>query len=315
MRKSALLVLGLAIACGLPAQAEDFVIQSFDRTGNLTFNEISNATKYRIEWASTPNGPWSNWVSLSSLDSIASRGTGSVTVVVPMCYRVVGELTTNLLRLNIDAEDQESPIITIRDGHFGPVLMQSPISSNLMLFTSLLTNGQHYIYFESPGYAKQWRSINITNGFPTPNLQNVTLYKKRYVVMSYAFNTLGSTNVSPGAIGVETGRYAVVHWGDLPHFSEDWQVWQRSQTSLWGSTPYLDWHRYTPQNGFIVSALPYSEITEVPAEGYTTMEPRADPGLVLLCRISSYTSAKAGYGKVLVENIFTNPPPGIEVRE
>jgi hypothetical protein len=232
-----------------------------------------------------------------------------------MCYRVVAERATNILGFNIDAEDQQTPTITIRDGHGGPVLMQTAISTNLLLHTSSLTNGQHYIYLEAEGYAKQWRKINVTNGVPTPNLVNVTLYQKRYVVMSYAFNLLGSTNVTPGSVGVETGRYAVAHWGTLPHFGEDWQVWQRSSSSLWGPTPYLDWHSYGASNGFIASAVPFDEITEVPAEGYSTFEPRADPGLVLLCRIYTDTPSRAGYGKILVENVFTNPPPGIEVRE
>jgi len=54
---------------------------------------------------------------------------------------------------------------------------------------------------------------------------------------------------------------------------------------------------------------------QAPVTGYSNVTVRADSGLVLLCRISSYTPAKAGYGKILVENIFTNPPPGIEIRE
>ena len=77
-------------ACGM-AGAEDFKIQSFNGTGQLTFNEISTATVYRVEWAPTPSGPWTN--SWDALAAIAATGSGSVTCSVPMCYRVVATVT------------------------------------------------------------------------------------------------------------------------------------------------------------------------------------------------------------------------------
>ncbi len=69
---------------------DNFVIQSFDGTGRLTFNELPTAKKYRVEWAPTPSGPWSStWASLAD---ISAYGSGIVTCSVPMVYRVVAVL-------------------------------------------------------------------------------------------------------------------------------------------------------------------------------------------------------------------------------
>lgn len=77
----------LALGVTMAGRAEEFAIQSFDRMGRLTFNEIGGAVGYRVEWASTPGGPWTN--SLAALASIASVGDGSIACSVPMCYRVI----------------------------------------------------------------------------------------------------------------------------------------------------------------------------------------------------------------------------------
>ena len=73
------------------AQAEGLMIQSFEGTGTLVFNELSTAAVYRVEWAPTPAGPWTNFTGAAGarLDSIIATGSGSVTCSVPMCYRVV----------------------------------------------------------------------------------------------------------------------------------------------------------------------------------------------------------------------------------
>jgi formylglycine-generating enzyme required for sulfatase activity len=78
------------------SQAEDLRIQSFDGTGQLTFNTTDNATNYRVEWASSPAGPWTNFAEASAkLDSIP--GSGIVTCSVPMCYRVVASAADYLV--------------------------------------------------------------------------------------------------------------------------------------------------------------------------------------------------------------------------
>lgn len=79
------------LATSLSLLANELVIESFDRNGQLVFNEIPRARRYRVEWASTPLGPWSQFGGTAGarLDDIAATGSGSVTSAVPMLYRVV----------------------------------------------------------------------------------------------------------------------------------------------------------------------------------------------------------------------------------
>jgi formylglycine-generating enzyme required for sulfatase activity len=78
-------VAGMSLAGGL-------VIQSFDSTGQLAFNTLPTATVYRVEWASSPNGPWTNsWAALAAIPHPSTGGI--VTCSVPMCYRVVATVT------------------------------------------------------------------------------------------------------------------------------------------------------------------------------------------------------------------------------
>jgi formylglycine-generating enzyme required for sulfatase activity len=80
----------LLAAGGTAARAGDLAIQSFDGTGRLTFNEVSTAETYRVEWAPSPSGPWTNFTAAAfALDEIVAKGSGIVTCSVPMCYRVV----------------------------------------------------------------------------------------------------------------------------------------------------------------------------------------------------------------------------------
>jgi formylglycine-generating enzyme required for sulfatase activity len=55
---------------------------------------VPNAEHYRIEWAPSVDGPWTNFAAASlSLDLIAATGSGTVTSTVPMLYRVVATAT------------------------------------------------------------------------------------------------------------------------------------------------------------------------------------------------------------------------------
>ena len=84
----------LAMGGTAAGQAGDLAIQSFDGTGRLSFNEVSTALTYRVEWAPSPAGPWTNtWQALAR---IAAYGAGSITCSVPMCYRVVAVVPTNM---------------------------------------------------------------------------------------------------------------------------------------------------------------------------------------------------------------------------
>ena len=66
------------------------------------FNELSSATNYRIEWASSPAGPWTNFTfgAGAFLDNIPASGFGSVTCSVPVFYRVVASATNGVLTLD-----------------------------------------------------------------------------------------------------------------------------------------------------------------------------------------------------------------------
>ena len=81
------------ITAAASAKADAFVIESFDRAGELVFSQITNATSYSIEWASSPSGPWQNFsTAAAALDLIPATGSSSVTSSVPMFYRVVAVL-------------------------------------------------------------------------------------------------------------------------------------------------------------------------------------------------------------------------------
>ena len=85
----ALACAGLAAAVG----AEDRVSASLHADGHLVFNIPNNGTDYvcRVEWATTPAGPWTNFTGAAGtwLDAIPAAGSGTVTCSVPMCYRVM----------------------------------------------------------------------------------------------------------------------------------------------------------------------------------------------------------------------------------
>lgn len=74
---------------------QDLVIQSFDKSGQITFNVVTNASRYRVEWASAAGGPWTNFTAAASLlDDILPTEVGVMTASVPMLYRVVATVTT-----------------------------------------------------------------------------------------------------------------------------------------------------------------------------------------------------------------------------
>ncbi len=91
--KNAGLIYALLTAGALAAQAQDVVIQSIDSNGRVTFNEVSNAAKYRVEWAPAVAGPWTNFATAAAaLDDLPHTGSGMATCAVPMVYRVVATL-------------------------------------------------------------------------------------------------------------------------------------------------------------------------------------------------------------------------------
>ncbi len=93
--QSGKLVVCLAILCALcRAQAEDVVVASFESSGQIAFQELTNAVEYRVEWAPSPAGTWATFTGPQGqwLDAIPATGEGLVTASVPMLYRIVATL-------------------------------------------------------------------------------------------------------------------------------------------------------------------------------------------------------------------------------
>jgi len=86
-----LLIISLHV---LSVRAGDVVIQSFERNGEISFNEIPDAISYRVEWASAVNGNWTNFTGDVGLwmDDIPPSGLGVITASVPMVYRILAQI-------------------------------------------------------------------------------------------------------------------------------------------------------------------------------------------------------------------------------
>ncbi len=66
------------------------VIESFDSPGAIRFNKVAGATGYRVEWAPSAYGPWTNFsAAAQALDDIPATDEETITVSVPMVYRIV----------------------------------------------------------------------------------------------------------------------------------------------------------------------------------------------------------------------------------
>ena len=64
------------------------VISSFSQNGALVCTNLQPATVASVEWASSLSGPWNtNWV---GLDAVTVNSNGTISVSVPMFYRVRG---------------------------------------------------------------------------------------------------------------------------------------------------------------------------------------------------------------------------------
>jgi len=88
----------LLTMCGMAgSRAQELAIQSFDGTGQLIFTALPTAEKYRVEWATTPSGPWKDFTETAdaALNEIPKGEGGTITCSVPMdgpnaaFYRVV----------------------------------------------------------------------------------------------------------------------------------------------------------------------------------------------------------------------------------
>jgi len=85
--KKKLIAVFFVCSLGMAAHSEtNLVISSFSRNGELSWSNCTGAIQYRVEWAPTLNGMWTN--SWASLNAIAATNS-TYTVQVPMFYRLV----------------------------------------------------------------------------------------------------------------------------------------------------------------------------------------------------------------------------------
>jgi formylglycine-generating enzyme required for sulfatase activity len=76
------------------ATAQLPVITSFSQNGVLVCSSLSPGSVASVQWASSLSGPWqTNW---AGLGTVTADSNGTITVSVPMFYRVLGvAITTN----------------------------------------------------------------------------------------------------------------------------------------------------------------------------------------------------------------------------
>ena len=148
---------------------------------------------------------------------------------------------------------------------------------------------------------------------------SVNLFRWRYLVLRYIFNTSHGRDFSDTK-AIKEGRAAVSHWGNLPYFREDWQVWQGSiGTDRAGDTLFLAIHR--PVHGFGFAKAPegiaFDDLKEVPADAeFKNQDLKTEKGMTLFCRVrgnADHGQDGLGYGKLVIEDITETPPPGVEV--
>jgi len=94
------LFITLALLAGVhQAAAQLPVITSFSQNGVLVCSNLSPGSVASVQWASSLSGPWqTNW---AGLGAVTADSNGTITVSVPMFYRVLGvAFTTNTTTAN-----------------------------------------------------------------------------------------------------------------------------------------------------------------------------------------------------------------------
>ena len=101
----------LVCGIGIPAAGAEEIIVSWDSPGKVAFEELPDAAGYRIEWASTLDGPWHKFSlrTAHGLNFIPANGSGTRTVAVPMFFRVVA---------TVPDREGELPMVPVPGGTF-----------------------------------------------------------------------------------------------------------------------------------------------------------------------------------------------------
>jgi formylglycine-generating enzyme required for sulfatase activity len=83
----------LALLAGVHQAAAQIVITSFSQNGVLVCTNLQPGSVAAVQWASSVSGPWqTNWAGLTA---VAVGANGTISVSVPMFYRVLGVAQTN----------------------------------------------------------------------------------------------------------------------------------------------------------------------------------------------------------------------------
>ena len=92
--------IALAIFAGINQTAAQLpVITSFSQNGVLVCANLQTGSVASVQWASSLAGPWhTNW---AGLDAVTADTNGTITVSVPMFYRVLGWAQTNSVPTNM----------------------------------------------------------------------------------------------------------------------------------------------------------------------------------------------------------------------
>lgn len=229
---------------------------------------------------------------------------------------------TPSLRLNLATEDarQTRIKVEIQTGEMPPKVvrqMDDVLTGSTNVPLSGIPDGDYLVFLSSPGYAAQWQTLTLKQEKAKPDTIKGKLFRKRYVILRYVFNTSGSREFS--GKDIKEGRAAVGHWGGLPYFQQDWQIWQKSSgDEMFGETAYLDFHRFSDGFGFakVPKGVAFDDLKDAPAQAeYTCRSTKAEKGLILFCRVEADRKEGLGYGKVVVEDVTETPPPGVKVVE
>ncbi|MEN6406011.1 MAG: protein kinase [Thermoguttaceae bacterium] len=186
--------------------------------------------------------------------------------------------------------------------------IQTP--ATFTLNPSELTTDNYKLFVSADGYASQVISLRVSKTAVKASSENVTLYRKRYVVVRYARNRDGSRDLSPAK--TQQDRLAVSHWGQIPGLRGDWQIWQK------GPDLYFELHRYGASFGFVEAPAGaiFDKLRWAPEnDQYVSASVLARPGQILFTRIAGNNPTEQCYAKMEVEAITDQPPEGVEFIE
>lgn len=178
-----------------------------------------------------------------------------------------------------------------------------------------------YLYIESEAHATQWHRLQRSGDtlvFSKPT--GIRLYKKRFAIVEYAFYQ-GDDPDFAGRTPTHAGVAAVGHWGRLPGFRHDWQIWQGSlHGEPWGNTLLLEHHRGNSENGMHrVGTEPFDRMLKAPRQGYRHHGACGEPsraariGETYYSRVTGHADSTRGYGKILIRDIVETVPNDIPV--